>query len=225
MSRVALAGGREEQPWVSALRSSKIEIPASSSAAKWFSICVLRRGDVVVGRGEIMLTSQPLHPPTVLRAQLKIPQQSLRYFFSFIQQMFTERMSNTTNSEFFWVRKSRLLAAWFWQRYLTLYLCNKDTEVSLCLCAVLSRSVVSHSLPPTPRNVAHQAPWNVAHQAPLSVGILQNTGVGCHALLQGISQTQGLNPESSYIAGGFFTIWATRGIITAFILWTVRSIS
>lgn len=34
----------------------------------------------MVGRGEIMLTNQPLHPPTVLRAQLKIPQQLLGYF-------------------------------------------------------------------------------------------------------------------------------------------------
>ena len=31
----------------------------------------------------------------------------------------------------------------------------------------------------------------------------KNTGVGCHALLQGIFPTQGLNP-------GFFTVWATR---------------
>ena len=39
-------------------------------------------------------------------------------------------------------------------------------------------------------------PWTVACQAPLSMGILQakNTGVGCHALLQGIFPTQGLNP-------------------------------
>ena len=37
-------------------------------------------------------------------------------------------------------------------------------------------------------------PWTVAHQAPLSMGILQgkNTGVGCHALLQGIFPTQEL---------------------------------
>ena len=37
-------------------------------------------------------------------------------------------------------------------------------------------------------------PWPVAHQAPLyrdSPG--KNTGVGCHALLQGIFPTQGLN--------------------------------
>ena len=32
----------------------------------------------------------------------------------------------------------------------------------------------------------------------------KNTGVGCHALLQGIFPTQGANP------GRFFTIWATR---------------
>ena len=37
-------------------------------------------------------------------------------------------------------------------------------------------------------------PWTVAHQAPLSMGILiKNTGVCCHALLQGIFATQGSN--------------------------------
>ena len=36
--------------------------------------------------------------------------------------------------------------------------------------------------------------WTVAQQAPLSVGFSsKNTGVGCHALLQGIFPTQGLN--------------------------------
>ena len=35
--------------------------------------------------------------------------------------------------------------------------------------------------------------WTVAHQAPLSMGFSRNTGVGCHALLQGIFLTQGLN--------------------------------
>ena len=37
----------------------------------------------------------------------------------------------------------------------------------------------------------------------------KNTGVSCHALLQGNFQIQGLNPVS-HIAGKFFTIWATR---------------
>ena len=37
----------------------------------------------------------------------------------------------------------------------------------------------------------------------------KHTGVGCHALLQGIFPTQGLN-QVSCIAGGFFTVWATR---------------
>ena len=46
-------------------------------------------------------------------------------------------------------------------------------------------------------------PWTVAHQAPLSLG--KNTGVGCHALLQGIFPTQ-----VSHIAGGFFMVWVTR---------------
>ena len=37
----------------------------------------------------------------------------------------------------------------------------------------------------------------------------QNTGVVCHVLLQGIFPTQGENPGLR-IAGGFFTVWATR---------------
>ena len=51
--------------------------------------------------------------------------------------------------------------------------------------ACLSRPVVSHSA--IPRPVAHQAP--VYGDSPG-----KNTGVGCHALLQGIFPTQGLNP-------------------------------
>ena len=36
--------------------------------------------------------------------------------------------------------------------------------------------------------------WILARQAPLSVGFSsKDTGVGCHFLLQGIFQTQGLN--------------------------------
>ena len=39
----------------------------------------------------------------------------------------------------------------------------------------------------------------------------KNTGVGCHAFLQGIFPTQGLNPRlrSSALAGRFFTASAT----------------
>ena len=38
-------------------------------------------------------------------------------------------------------------------------------------------------------------PWTVARQAPLSMGFSrQEYWVGCHALLQGIFLTQGLNP-------------------------------
>ena len=39
-------------------------------------------------------------------------------------------------------------------------------------------------------------PWTVAHQTSLSMEFPgKNTGVGCHALLQGIFPTQGLNPH------------------------------
>ena len=38
-------------------------------------------------------------------------------------------------------------------------------------------------------------PWTVAHQTHLSMRFRDNnTGVGCHFLLQGIFLTQGLNP-------------------------------
>ena len=37
----------------------------------------------------------------------------------------------------------------------------------------------------------------------------RNTGVGCHALLQGILPTQRSDPGLS-LAGGFFIVWATR---------------
>ena len=40
--------------------------------------------------------------------------------------------------------------------------------------------------------------WTVSYQAPLTMGSPdKNTGVGCHALLQGIFSTQGLNPHLS----------------------------
>ena len=54
----------------------------------------------------------------------------------------------------------------------------------------------------------------IACQAPLSTDVpRKNTGVGCHALLQGICLTQGLNPhliKSPALAGRLFTtsaIW------------------
>ena len=42
--------------------------------------------------------------------------------------------------------------------------------------------------------------WTLAWQAPLSMGFFgKNTGVGCHAPLQGIFSTQGLNPDPLYL--------------------------
>ena len=49
-------------------------------------------------------------------------------------------------------------------------------------------------------------PWTVAHQTPLSMGIPgENTGVGCHYLLQGIFLIQGSKPMSPALEGRFFT--------------------
>ena len=59
---------------------------------------------------------------------------------------------------------------------------------SLCLlcCAVLSRSVVSNFLWP-PKD----CPWGSSVHGDTPG---KNTGMGCHALLQGIFPTKGLNP-------------------------------
>ena len=41
----------------------------------------------------------------------------------------------------------------------------------------------------------------------------KDTGMGCHALLQGIFPTQGSNPGLKHTAGAFFTYWATRDLL------------
>ena len=66
---------------------------------------------------------------------------------------------------------------------------------------MLSCSVVSSTLQPH----GQRSPRATVHGA--SPG--KNTGVGCHALLQGIFPIQGLNPDLPH-SSGFFTIWATR---------------
>ena len=53
-------------------------------------------------------------------------------------------------------------------------------------------------------------PWTVALQAPLSMGFPgQNTGVGGHALLQGIFLTQGSNLGLLHYKQSLYH-WATR---------------
>ena len=62
-------------------------------------------------------------------------------------------------------------------------------KLYLFICAVLSHSVMSNSLQPhwllCPWPTRFLCPWGFSRQ---------DTGVGCHALLQGIFSTQGLNP-------------------------------
>ena len=61
----------------------------------------------------------------------------------------------------------------------------KGVQCLIC-CVVLSHSVMSDSLKP----LDYRPPGSSVHgDAPG-----KNTGVGCHALLQGIFLTQGLNP-------------------------------
>ena len=69
-------------------------------------------------------------------------------------------------------------------------------------CAVLSCSVVSYSLRPCGLSSARLlCPWD-------SPG--KDTGVGCHALLQGIISTQGLNPSFPHCQ--WIPVWAIREV-------------
>ena len=79
-----------------------------------------------------------------------------------------------------------------------------DDRISYMCCAVLcwlhgsvaSNSVQPHGLCPPGSSVHGDSPG-------------KNTGVGCHALLQGIFLTQGSKPGLPHL-GRFFTVWATR---------------
>ena len=54
-------------------------------------------------------------------------------------------------------------------------------------------------------------PWTVAHQAPLSMGLSrQDNWNGLPFLPPGDLPDPGIKPGSPALAGGFFTIWATR---------------
>ena len=51
-------------------------------------------------------------------------------------------------------------------------------------------------------------PWTGAHQAPLSMEFPgENTGVGCHFLLQVIFPTQGLNPSIAAQLCNYSKLW------------------
>ena len=76
------------------------------------------------------------------------------------------------------------------------------TDLKTLLCVCVSCSVMSDSLRP---------PWPVAQQAPLSMRILQARILEWVAMpfSRGSFQPRG-QTQGSYIAGRFFTVWATR---------------
>ena len=73
----------------------------------------------------------------------------------------------------------------------------RQTQCSRQVTSVMSNSLRPHGLQPARR----LCPWG----SPPG----QNTGVGCHALLQGIFLTRGLKPSPT-LANGFFTTSTTR---------------
>ena len=54
-------------------------------------------------------------------------------------------------------------------------------------------------------------PWTVTHQAPLSMGILQAGILEWVVMPSSMGSSQSMEwTQVSHIAGGFFSIWATR---------------
>jgi len=80
--------------------------------------------------------------------------------------------------------------------------------VCVCVCVLLSHSVVSNSLQPYGLQPTRlHCPWDFPGK---------NTGVDCHFLLQGIFPTQESNPRllvSPALAARFFTIVASKTVL------------
>ena len=78
---------------------------------------------------------------------------------------------------------------------------EKYLDHSMLCCAVVSHSLMSDSV----------TPWTVAHKTPLSLGILQARILEWVAMSSSRGSSQDRDQiQVSHIAGGFFTIWATR---------------
>ena len=75
-------------------------------------------------------------------------------------------------------------------------------HIYVCTCVCVPSHFSCVQLFATPRTVGHQAPLYMGDSP------IKNTRVGCHALLQGIFPTQGLNPclSSPALAGGFLPL-------------------
>ena len=72
-----------------------------------------------------------------------------------------------------------------------------DASYDICVCYVLSRSLMSDSV----------TPWTAAHQAPLSMGILQARILEWVVMISSRESSQPRDwTQVSCIAGGFFTI-------------------
>ena len=67
----------------------------------------------------------------------------------------------------------------------------------VCLCVCVGRSVMS--------NLCDPMDWSPPGSSVHASSLVKKTGMGCHALLQGIFPTQGSNLVSC-TAGRFFTI-------------------
>ena len=111
--------------------------------------------------------------------------------------------SNTVN----WTWKNGLVPNWERSLSRLAVYCHPAYLIyiqSVCECACSVSSVVFNSLLPYGLQLTRLlCPWDSAGR---------NTGVGCHAFLQGIFRIPGIKLTFacvSFIAGRFFTHWAT----------------
>ena len=124
-------------------------------------------------------------------------QESAFSFFGYILKYGLGGSFDNSVSHFFW--GTAILFSTVATTFLSFEALYYKKLVRECVC---SHSVVSDSLWP---------PWTVARQAPLSMGILQARILEWVAMpsSRGSSWPRDRTQVSS-IAGGFFTIWATR---------------
>ena len=71
-----------------------------------------------------------------------------------------------------------------------------NIHIGMCVCVYVYIYIYTHMLSCFSHVQLFATLWTIARQAPQSTGFCrQETGMGCHALLQGIFQTEGLNPH------------------------------
>ena len=132
--------------------------------------------------------------PWLLHRHVWLPRTFLPWVFSWWTPSYFPSLSCMVTS----AEKSSLITQ-FPQPIFSRVTVTMGSHLFICLCLVV------HSCPTLCDPMDCSVPGSSVHgDSPV-----KNTGVGCHALLRGSSESSDWT-QISHIAGGFFTVWATR---------------